>query len=645
MNAAYDANSIRVLEGLEAVRTRPGMYIGSTGPDGLHHLVKEILDNSIDEALAGYCTEISVKLDAQGQVTVTDNGRGIPVDRHPETGLTGLETVMTTLHAGGKFSSGAYKVSGGLHGVGASVVNALAASCTAEIHRNGQVHRQTYRRGIPQGEVTVHRRTRRTGTTISWTADSQIFGAENCYDFDRLNELIRQAAYLNKGLTLSLDSAYHAAERQGDTARCYYFETGIASLVKHLTQQHASLWPEPCYFEQQTGTATTEIAFTYCRDTKELDSAEKGYANCILTPEGGTHIAGFRSALTRAVNEYASQHPVRGKASSFKGADVRGGIIAVISVKLGEPQFEGQTKNKLSNPEIAGEVSRVAYEQIKRWLESNPAPARSLLEHCQRNRNAREAARRAQEQVLRKNALHGTSLPGKLADCQERDPAKSEIYIVEGDSAGGSAKTGRDRAFQAILPLRGKILNVERRTERDEKKILDNTEIQSIIAALGAGEAPDFNLDRMRYHKVIIMTDADVDGSHIRTLLLTYFYRRMLPVIASGRLYIACPPLYLVSRGRTRHYAYHETEKDAAVAKMSTARGTPHVQRYKGLGEMNPEELWATTMNPAHRQLLQVSMANRAATENTVQVLMGDLVEPRKRFITENALSVARLDI
>ena len=648
MTANYDAQSIQVLKGLEAVRKRPGMYIGSTGPDGLHHLIKEILDNSVDEALAGHCDTIKVAISADGEVSVSDNGRGIPVDPHPETGRSGLETVMTTLHAGGKFDNDAYKVSGGLHGVGASVVNALSSTLNAEVRRGGRRHVQSYRQGIPQDEVRNAGRSRERGTTIRWRADTEIFDPEHRYDFSRLAVMLRETAYLNKGLTLSLDSEYHAEERSGDVERAFHFDTGIVSMVRGICRKRTMVTPEVFYTQQDTPAGSVELAFGYHHiegSGDNLSADERAYANCILTPEGGTHLTGFRTALTRSVNHHAATTGFfKDSKDSFTGEDTRGGLVAVISVKLADPQFEGQTKNKLSNPEITQAVAGVADDAIRLWLESNPEPAQAILNKCATSKAAREAARKARDLVMRKNALSGSSLPGKLADCQEKDPAKSELYIVEGDSAGGSAKAGRDRLFQAILPLRGKILNVERVMDRPET-ILDNNEVQTMIAAIGAGESADFNLEKMRYHRIIIMTDADVDGSHIRTLLLTFFLRRMPGLIQSGRLYIACPPLYLVHRGRNQVYCYDENEKDQAMRRMATAKSQPGVQRYKGLGEMNAEQLWNTTMNPEHRKMQQVVMGDVSDTNDTVAMLMGKEVRPRKAFITTNAQAVERLDV
>ena len=643
----YNAEQIRVLEGLEAVRLRPGMYVGSTGNDGLHHLVKEILDNSVDEALAGHCDHIDIPIAEDGTVAIRDNGRGIPVDPHPETGLSGLETVMTILHAGGKFDGAAYKVSGGLHGVGASVVNALSEQLTAEVRRDGRVHVQQFSKGIPQGPIKRGGRTRETGSTISWRVDRDIFKDVH-YNFDRLVATIRQTAYLNKNLELRLESPYHATERNGDVERCFLFDTGIVAMVNNMCQRRTSILREPFYVERQTEHGDIEISFTYHHTEGSADNStpiERTFANCIGTPEGGMHQTGFRAALTRALNEYATRNNLfKNDKERFEGPDTLGGLVMVLSVKLADPQFEGQTKNKLGNPEIRQAMDNVAYASLRYWLDENPDSARAIMNKCLTNKAAREAARKARDLVMRKSALGANSLPGKLADCQETDASKSELFIVEGESAGGSAKMGRDRAFQAILPLKGKILNVERLTDKPER-ILDSKEIQALVAAIGSHDSADFELEKMRYHRVIIMTDADVDGSHIRTLLLTYFFRRMPDAITSGRLYIAQPPLYLVSRGRQRAYAYEESEKDVLIDKMSTARSTASLQRYKGLGEMNPEQLWETTMNPESRRMQRVTMDDMAETGNTFDILMGEAVAPRRRFITTNALAVANLDI
>ena len=651
-SAEYTSDNIQVLKGLEAVRVRPGMYIGSTGVDGLHHLIKELLDNAVDEALAGHCDRIDVRIASDGAVSVSDNGRGIPVDIHPETGVSGLETVMTTLHAGGKFDGAAYKVSGGLHGVGASVVNALASRLHAEVCRGGLRYTQDYAKGIPTGELQQQQKVRKQGTTVTYYADPEIF-PEITYDFGRLVAQLRQTAYLNKGLEICLVSEFHAAERNGDIERCFFFDTGVASMVRNINRKRNVVMPEPFYYQRIADDADVEVAFQYHHTDghDNLAADERTFANCILTPEGGTHLAGFRSALTRVLNDYArKQNYLKDPKDSFSGEDTRGGLVAVISVKLGDPQFEGQTKNKLSNPEVRGRVETATAEGLTRFLEENPTAAKGMIEKVQTNHAAREAARRARDLVLRKNALDGTSLPGKLADCAERDPAKSELYIVEGESAGGSAKMGRDRQFQAILPLKGKILNVERFLDKVER-ILSHEEIRAMISAVGTGEGEAFDISKLRYHHIIIMTDADVDGSHIRTLILTYFYRRMRELIEGGFLYIAQPPLYRVQRGRNIAYAYSEDEKDALMKRMSTARSEPSIQRYKGLGEMNADQLWETTMDPAARKMLKVTINDIddvdsiSNTDGVFAMLMGEQVGPRKSFIQSHATEVQNLDV
>ena len=651
-SSEYTSDNIQVLKGLEAVRVRPGMYIGSTGVDGLHHLIKELLDNAVDEALAGYCDRIDMRIAADGAVSVSDNGRGIPVDIHPETGVSGLETVMTTLHAGGKFDGAAYKVSGGLHGVGASVVNALASQLRAEIYRGGLRYTQDYSRGIPTTDLVQHQRIRRQGTTVTYYADPEIF-PEITYDFGRLVAQLRQTAYLNKGLEVCLVSEFHAEERNGDIERSFFFDSGVASMVRNINRKRNVVMPDPFYYQRNADDADVEVAFQYHHTDghDNLAADERTFANCIVTSEGGTHLAGFRSGLTRVLNDYAKkQNFFKDAKDSFSGEDTRGGLVAVVSVKMGDPQFEGQTKNKLSNPEVRSRVEAATSEGLTRFLEENPTAAKGLLEKVQTNHAAREAARRARDLVLRKNALDGTSLPGKLADCSERDPAKSELYIVEGESAGGSAKMGRDRQFQAILPLKGKILNVERFLDKVER-ILSHEEIRALISAVGTSEGEAFDIAKLRYHRIIIMTDADVDGSHIRTLILTYFYRRMRQLIEDGFLYIAQPPLYRVQRARSIAYAYSEDEKDALIKKMSTARSEPAIQRYKGLGEMNADQLWETTMDPAARKMLKVTINGLddvdgiADTDGVFAMLMGEQVAPRKSFIQSHATEVLNLDV
>ena len=634
----YGAEQIQVLEGLEAVRMRPGMYIGSTGTGGIRHLVVEIVDNCVDEAMAGHASTIEVEIANDGTVSVSDDGRGIPVDLHPSTGKSALETVMTTLHAGGKFGGGAYKVSGGLHGVGASVVNALSERLTAEVHRDGRAHRQEYRRGTATSKLRPAGRTARHGTTITFLPDSHIFG-EITYDFDELAAHFKDTAYLNKGLEIRFSSPYHAAQRHGDIERTYFFDSGLANMVKAENRTRDTVHPHPFHCEKQVEGNTIEIAFQYNQGYAEN---VRSFANCIITPEGGTHQAGFRAALTRTMNLAAQKLGLLKESDpNLQGEDVREGLTAAISVKLPSPQFEGQTKQKLGNPEMQGIVASVLSEHLPLWLDENPQAAKSILTKCVTTQKAREAARKARDMVQRKNALSGSSLPGKLADCSERDPAKSELYIVEGESAGGSAKMGRDRHFQAILPLKGKILNVERVLHQPDK-ILGHEEIRALITAVGAGEGSEFDQAKVRYHKVIIMTDADVDGSHIRTLLLTFFFRRMRQLIDTGFLYIAQPPLYQLRQGRSVAYAYTEEQKDQMLLKYSRP---PTLQRYKGLGEMNPEQLWETTMNPENRRMLKVTSDDEPEADSIISTLMGDAVAPRRSFIQTYARSVNQLDI
>ena len=636
----YTASDIQVLEGLEAVRKRPGMYIGSTDLRGIHHLVYEIVDNSVDEAMAGHCNSISIGIAGDGAVTVGDNGRGIPVDKHPLTGVSALETVMTTLHAGGKFGGGAYKVSGGLHGVGASVVNALSEHLRAEVSRDGRTHFQEYRRGEPRGEMKRSGRTDQHGTTVSFRPDPKIFPVID-YDFDTLAGHFKEVAYLNRALEINFRSEWSLEKRQGDIERTYFFDSGIASMVKDMNRNRKAIQELPCHFEKTVEDTSVEFALQYNDGFAE---SVLSFANCINTQEGGSHITGFRSALTRVINDYARKHGFLKEAeANLAGEDVREGLAAVISVRLPDPQFEGQTKTKLGNAETRTAAESVVAEGLARYLEDNQAEAKKIIDKCLTSRKAREAARRAREMVIRKNAMDGSSLPGKLADCSERDPALSELYIVEGESAGGSAKMGRDRAFQAILPLKGKIMNVER-VIRQPEKILAHEEIKTLVSAIGAGEGPEFQPERMRYHKIIIMTDADVDGSHIRTLILTFIFRRMPSLIEEGRLYIAQPPLYRIQRGRNVRYAFDEDEKDRMVGESGDAGGV-RLQRYKGLGEMNPDQLWETTMNPDERQMLQVEIEDAAQADGVFTTLMGEVVEPRKNFISTHARSVQNLDV
>jgi len=636
----YTAKDIQVLEGLEAVRVRPGMYIGSTDQRGLHHLIYEILDNAVDEAMAGYCERVDISISEDGWITVVDNGRGIPIDKHAKTGKSALETVMTTLHAGGKFGGGAYKVTGGLHGVGGSVVNALSSDLRAEVRRQGWMYSQEYVRGKPTGNLAKGEKTTEHGTTILFKPDPEIFPVIE-YDFDLLISHFKEIAYLNKGLEIAFSSQWHTERRKGDIERTYFFDGGIANLVRNVNRNRRTVQSSPFYFEKVLEETSVEVAIQY-NDT--FTETVFSFANCINTEEGGTHMTGFRTALTRVINDFArKQGYIKDDQVNLIGDDVREGLAAVISVKLTDPQFEGQTKTKLGNAEVRGIVDSVVSEGLNRYLEENPTDSKRVIEKCLTSQKAREAAKRARDLVIRKNALDGSSLPGKLADCAERDPAKSELYIVEGESAGGSAKMGRDRHFQAILPLKGKILNVERVLQQPDK-ILGHEEIRAMVAALGAGEGEEFDPSKIRYHKIIIMTDADVDGSHIRTLILTFFYRRMLPLIEQGYLYIAQPPLYRIQTGRKIEYTYTEEEKDAYLASLNGSRN-PQIQRYKGLGEMNPDQLWETTMDPDTRHMLGVTVDNALEVDDTFTTLMGEMVAPRKSFIQAHARSVQNLDV
>ena len=645
MTLDYTAKDIQVLEGLEAVRRRPGMYIGSTDQRGLHHLVYEIVDNSVDEAMASYCTRVEVNIEKDGSVQVSDNGRGIPVDLHPTTGRSALETVMTTLHAGAKFGGRAYKVSGGLHGVGASVVNGLSSHMRVEVRRNGLIYSQEYKEGIPVTDMVERRAspqegTGETGTTISYTPDEKIF-PDLDYDFDALASHFKEIAYLNGGLEVRFISHWHEKQRDGDIQLSYYFDGGLASLVRSMNRHRKVFQDKPFYMLKTVDITIVEAAIQY---NDGYNESVFSFANCINTEEGGTHLTGFRSALTRVINDYARKHKfLRDDQPNLLGEDVREGLTAVISVKLTDPQFEGQTKTKLGNTEMKSVVESSVGDALAQYLDEHLNEAKRIVENCMTAQKAREAARKARELVIRKNALDGSSLPGKLADCSERNPALSEIYIVEGESAGGSAKMGRDRRFQAILPIKGKILNVER-VLRQPDKILGHEEIRAMIAALGAGEGEEFNPSKLRYHKVIIMTDADVDGSHIRTLLLTFFYRRMAALIQDGYLYIAQPPLYRVQAGKEANYAFSEAQKDHLLNSMNRKRNI-QVQRYKGLGEMNPDQLWETTMNPESRTILQVAVEDTLEADDVFTTLMGDTVAPRKSFIQAHARSVKELDV
>lgn len=634
----YTAEDIQVLEGQEAVRLRPGMYIGSTEQRGLHHLIYEIVDNSVDEAMAGYCTWVHITLQRDGSVRVEDNGRGIPVDTHSATGKSAVETVMTTLHAGGKFGGGGYKVSGGLHGVGASVVNALSKWMTVEVKRDGRHYRQEFSQGWAQTELEDIGSSTSQGTTITYLPDSDIFPSID-YDFDIISQRFREVAFLNKGLKIQLSSFYHRREPPGYQERAYYFEGGVLSFLANLNRQRSVIHPEPFYVTREINGTLVEVGLQYNAGFSE---ATYSFANCINTPDGGTHITGFRSALTRVLNDYARKSKLlKEDQSNLSGEDVREGLTAVISVKLTDPQFEGQTKTRLGNAEVKGYVDSTMGSELLIFLEDHPNEARRIVEKCLTTSRAREAARRARDLIIRKNVMDGGSLPGKLADCSERNPAFSELYLVEGDSAGGSAKGGRDRRFQAILPLRGKILNVEK---AGPEKMLSHEEIRAMITALGAGLGEDFNAQKLRYHRVIIMTDADVDGAHIRTLLLTFFFRNMPALIDGGYLYIAQPPLYRVQSGRRGQYAYSEMERETILETMKDKRGIS-IQRYKGLGEMNPGQLWETTMNPETRTMLQVDVGDAADADRVFTELMGEEVQHRKRFIQANAREVKNLDV
>ena len=630
----YGAKDIQVLKGLEPVRLRPGMYIGSTGLDGLHHLIWEVVDNCLDEAMAGYAKEIEIKLLPDNRVSVSDDGRGIPVEKHPDTGVSTLETVLTTLHAGGKFGGEAYKVSGGLHGVGVSVVCALSTFMEAQVQRDGGVYQQEYFRGVPKGSVKKVSDSKKSGTMITFDADSQIF-PEIKYDPKKILNHVRQQAYLTRGVKIT----FRDERKKGEEANyTFYFEGGVGSFVKFLVMSNTPRHQNIFSIATTKQDVAIEAAFQY---TQEMECTEQSFANNIYTPEGGTHISGFRTALTRCLNAYARREGfLKEKDENFSGEDVREGLTAVVSVKIRNPQFEGQTKAKLGNPEAKGAVEDAVAEGLTDYLERNPTDARAIIENCLLATKARLAAKAARQTVLRKGILEGLALPGKLSDCLSKDPEESEFYIVEGDSAGGSAKMARDRRFQAILPLKGKILNVER-ARLD--KMLSSKEIKSIIIALGTAVAEDFSLEKLRYHRIIIMTDADVDGSHIRTLLLTLFYRYFRPIMEAGYIYIAQPPLYKIQSGKTVKYAYNEEQKDVIVKEIG--KTSVNLQRYKGLGEMDSEQLWDTTMNPANRLLLKVEIDDAHQTDKTFDILMGEEVEPRKKFIQTHAKSVKNLDI
>ncbi|HTK32753.1 MAG TPA: DNA topoisomerase (ATP-hydrolyzing) subunit B [Candidatus Saccharimonadaceae bacterium] len=630
----YDATSIQVLEGLEAVRKRPAMYIGDIGVRGLHHLIWEVVDNAVDEALAGFCDEITVTVETEGSLSVQDNGRGIPVDIHATTKKPALEVVMTTLHAGGKFDSNSYKVSGGLHGVGVSVVNALAETCTVEVLRDGKVYTQEYHRGVPAAPMETRpaeRKGKDSGTLVRFKPDSTIF-EDVVFHYDTIAARLRELAFLNSGLNI------HLRDLRTGKSNDYLYKGGILEFVRFLNTNKETLHSKPVFFSRERDNVSVEVAFQYNDGYAETLLS---FVNNINTAEGGTHVGGFRAALTRTLLNYANREGLtKSLKADIGGEDVREGLTAVISIKMQNPQFEGQTKTKLGNSEIKGAVETVVGEGLREFFEENPSVARKIVEKMISAARAREAARKARDLARRKSILDGGSLPGKLADCAWDDPAECEIYIVEGDSAGGSAKQGRDRRFQAVLPIRGKILNVEKARI---DKILANEEIRSIITALGAGVKDEFDISKLRYHRIILMADADVDGAHIRTLLLTFLFRELKPLVEHGHVYIAQPPLFMVKAGKEEIYCYNEKERDAAIQRFE--RKNVMVQRYKGLGEMNPEQLWRTTMNPETRTLLRVNSDDAVEADRIFTILMGEQVEPRRQFIEENALSVKNLDI
>ncbi|ATH74359.1 MULTISPECIES: DNA topoisomerase (ATP-hydrolyzing) subunit B [Bacillus] len=632
---SYDENQIQVLEGLEAVRKRPGMYIGSTSAKGLHHLVWEIVDNSIDEALAGYCTDITVQIEKDNSITVKDNGRGIPVGIHEKMGRPAVEVIMTVLHAGGKFDGSGYKVSGGLHGVGASVVNALSTTLDVTVYRDGKIHYQQFKRGVPVGDLEIIGETDVTGTTTHFVPDPEIFTETIEFDYDTLANRVRELAFLTKGVNIIIEDLREGKERRNE----YCYEGGIKSYVEHLNRSKEVVHEEPVYIEGEKDGITVEVALQY---NDSYTSNIYSFANNINTYEGGTHEAGFKTGLTRVINDYARKNGVfKDGDSNLSGEDVREGLTAIISIKHPDPQFEGQTKTKLGNSEARTITDSLFSEALEKFLLENPDAAKKIVEKGVMAARARMAAKKARELTRRKSALEVSSLPGKLADCSSKDPSISELYIVEGDSAGGSAKQGRDRHFQAILPLRGKILNVEK-ARLD--KILSNNEVRSMITALGTGIGEDFTLEKARYHKIVIMTDADVDGAHIRTLLLTFFYRYMREIIENGYVYIAQPPLYKVQQGKRVEYVYNDKQLDELL-KTLPQTPKPGLQRYKGLGEMNATQLWETTMDPDARTLLQVTLEDAIDADETFEMLMGDKVEPRRNFIEENAQYVKNLDI
>ena len=634
----YTAGQIQVLKGLEAVRKRPGMYIGTTSSRGLHHLVYEVVDNSIDEAMAGHCTHVKVIIHEGNSVTVEDNGRGVPVDIHPTEKVPGVELAMTTLHAGGKFDKSTYKVSGGLHGVGVSVVNALSEYLEVEIRRDGKKYHQRYEQGVKTKELEELGKARGSGTLVTFKPDSEIM-TDLEFSFEVLSNRLRELAFLNKSLKITLTD-----ERNGGASEAYYYEGGIAEYVEFLRGSREALHDKICYFESSKPEAEIELALQYDQGFSENTHT---FVNNINTHEGGMHLTGLKSALTRTINDYARRNNIFKKDESLSGEDVREGLTCVLSVRVMEPQFEGQTKTKLGNSEVRGAVEAAVNEHLSIFLEENPKAVKSIIDKSLQAARAREAARKARDLARKKSALEGGVLPGKLADCSISDPSLCELYLVEGDSAGGSAKQGRDRGYQAILPLKGKILNVERLQGRIDK-VLSNIEIRAIITAIGGGIGEEFDLENVRYHKVVIMTDADVDGAHIRTLLLTFFFRHMQELIEAGHIYIAQPPLYRVHKGKSDHYAYSDEERDEYVKRLGGKNGESkgiNIQRYKGLGEMNPSQLWKTTMDPEARTMQRVEIDQAAYTDKLFQRLMGDDVEPRRAFIEKNAKYVKNLDI
>jgi len=635
VNTQYDAAQIQVLEGLEAVRKRPGMYIGSTGARGLHHLVYEVVDNSVDEALAGYCKHIKISINKDGSLTVEDDGRGMPVDNHPKLGIPAVEVIHTVLHAGGKFGGGGYKVSGGLHGVGASVVNALSTDMVVEIKRNGNIYRQEYKRGKTVTPLEVIGESKSTGSKTTFWPDAEIFETVE-FDYDTLQHRFREMAFLNKGIKISITDERVTPKKK----EVFHYEGGLKEYVHYINQNKEVLHKDVIYFDvENKNSMEVEVALQY---TDRYNEFILSYANNINTTDGGTHMAGLKSALTRAINDYAKKSKIlKDSDPALSGEDIREGITAIVSVKLAQPQFEGQTKAKLGNSDVRGFVETATNDNLTAYLEEHPQEAKIIIEKCIIASRAREAARKARDLTKRKNALDSTSLPGKLADCSEKDPALSEIFLVEGDSAGGSAKQGRDRSRQAVLPLRGKILNVEK-ARLD--KILNSEEIKNMITAFGCGVGDNFDASKLRYHKIIIMTDADVDGAHIRTLLLTFFFRHMTPLIEGGYVYSAKPPLFMSKQGKDVYYTYSEPEQEKLLAELSTKKTKVDIQRYKGLGEMDFHQLWETTMDFNNRTLVQITMDDASQADEIFTILMGDKVPPRKKFIEDNA-KYAEIDI